>query len=232
MRSFTQKLAEFATTTAFEDISAEARSMVQLSLIDWAACARAGLGDPVAAILRAQAMEEGGAPQAGLVGGGAVPARMAALANGTIGRAAEFDDLCLGTGIHPSASVVPAALAVAQKTGADARSFQTACAVGMEGAMRMGMWLTASASGGETAYPPFDLTGISGGVGAVLAAAHLLQLTAADTQFALALVMDRARGAAVEAGAMGPAYDAGLAASYGVEAAGLAAQGGQLRSLH
>jgi len=65
---------------AFPDhaVPEASRSIAHLSLMDWMTCARAGVAEPVAVILRGLASSAGGAPQAALPGGGRAPARMAA----------------------------------------------------------------------------------------------------------------------------------------------------------
>lgn len=213
-------LARFAADTQPQDLPDLAQAVMQLSLIDWAACAIAGVSEPVSQIIRAQAAEEGGAAQAALVGGGAAPARMAALVNGTISHALDYDDTHFAHIGHPSVAVVPAALAVAQKVGADAAQFQAACLVGVEATTRVGVWL-----GRDHYQGGFHQTGTAGAFGAALAAAQLLGLSAVQCQMVLGLVATRASGLKSQFGTMGKPYNAGLAASNGVEAAELVARG-------
>src|SRR5262249_44839178 len=93
-------------------IPASARQMARCSLFDWMVVARAGRDQPLATIIRGYVSEEGGRAQASLVGGGGAPARSAALVNGTISHALDYDDTHFGHVGHPSAGVMPAALAV------------------------------------------------------------------------------------------------------------------------
>ena len=65
-----------------------AREMARLSLFDWLTVARAGAQEPVAKILCGLVEDEAGKPAASVVGLSIkVPARAAALANGTISHA-------------------------------------------------------------------------------------------------------------------------------------------------
>ncbi len=57
--TFTGQLAAFATSE-FE-LTALARQMARLSALDWLACGIAGVQEPVAQILRGQALSEAGA---------------------------------------------------------------------------------------------------------------------------------------------------------------------------
>ncbi|MBV8243400.1 MAG: MmgE/PrpD family protein, partial [Hyphomicrobiales bacterium] len=67
------------------DISEGARAMARMSLFDWLTVSRAGSDQPLARIMRDFVAAEGGEPAATVAGlAQRVPARAAALANGTI----------------------------------------------------------------------------------------------------------------------------------------------------
>lgn len=84
--------------------------------------------------------EMGGVPQSAIFGSDdSVPAVNAALVNGTLAHALDFDDTHLPSILHPSSSVVPAALAVAQAVGATGSDALVAVAVGNEVTVRLGM---------------------------------------------------------------------------------------------
>ena len=213
----TARLAEFAATAR---PAASAQAMMRLSLADWAACGAAGAGEPVAAIVRQMVLAEAGRGEAGLIGGGRVPARAAALANGTISHALDYDDTHFGHIGHPSVAVIPAALALAERQGAPAADFLDACLIGAEASVRVGLWL------GRGHYQAgFHQTATAGAFGAVLAAGRLLALDPARLRQALGLVATRASGLKAEFGTMGKPYNAGIAAANGVECALLAGAG-------
>jgi len=199
----------------------DAMEILRLSLLDWAAVGIAGRDEPVAAILRAQAEDEGGSPQAGLIGSDLrVPARMAALVNGTISHALDYDDTHFAHIGHPSVAVVPAALAVGEAMGASGPAMQEAALIGVEASIRVGVWL------GRAHYQiGYHQTSTAGAFGATLAAGRLLGLTQDQMQHAIGLVTTRASGIKAQFGTMGKPMNAGLAASNGVEAAQLAARG-------
>ena len=200
--------------------SHRAQDILKLSFIDWASVALAGLDEPVANLLRSYLEDEGGTPQAHFVGGGATNARSAALFNGTVSHALDYDDTHFAHIGHPSVAVFPAALAVAEQTGADVQSFLDASLVGVEASIRFGVVL-----GRKHYQTGFHQTATAGAFGATLAAAHLLGLDAERTRHALGLVSTRASGLKSQFGTMGKPLNAGIAASNGVEAAGLAARG-------
>jgi 2-methylcitrate dehydratase PrpD len=194
--------------------------MMRLSLMDWAACGIAGKAEPVARILRDMVLTEAGVPQASLFGGGRVPARAAALVNGATSHALDYDDTHFGHIGHPSVAVIPAALAVAERTGADGAAFLDACLVGVELSIRVGMWL------GRAHYQTgFHQTATAGAFGAAAAAGRLLGLDAQAMAHALGLAATRAAGLKSQFGTMGKPYNAGIAAATGVEVALLAAAG-------
>lgn len=211
-------LAEFAGGGLAQ--ARAARAMMRLSVMDWAACALAGVGEPVARILRERALAEAGRADATLIGGGRVPAREAALVNGAISHALDYDDTHFAHIGHPSVAVVPAALAFAERQGADMAAFIDAALIGVEASVRVGLWL------GRGHYQiGFHQTATAGAFGACLAAGRLLGLSPAQMGHALGLAATRAAGLKSQFGTMGKPYNAGLAAQTGVEAAELAAAG-------
>ncbi|MDQ2088764.1 MmgE/PrpD family protein [Marimonas arenosa] len=217
-----ETLAEFALAGC--DAPDEVGAVAQLSLIDWMAVGIAGAGEPVADVLRTFAAEEGGAEQATLIGGGRAPARMAALVNGTISHALDYDDTHFAHIGHPSVGVIPAALAVAEHVGADGAALQEAGLIGMEASIRAGEWL------GRSHYQVgFHQTATAGAVGATVAAGRLMRLDFAQMRTALGLVATRASGLKSQFGTMAKPFNAGLSAANGVEAALLARLGMEAR---
>ncbi len=213
-----EKLAEFAAA----DMAAHegARQMVRLSIFDWASCGIAGQSEPVARILRQRVTEDGGRPEASLIGGQKVPARAAALANGTASHALDYDDTHFAHIGHPSVAVIPAALAMAEAGGAGMDQLIDAALVGVEASVRIGQWL------GRGHYQiGFHQTATAGAFGATLACARLMGLTPGQTVHALGLAATRASGLKSQFGTMGKPYNAGIAAESGVETARLAALG-------
>ena len=213
-----ERLAGFARGTVKAQ---DAKEILRLSLLDWAAVGIAGRDEPVADILREQAADEGGSPHATLFGSEMrVPARMAALVNGTISHALDYDDTHFAHIGHPSVAVIPAALAVGEAVGASGPAMQEAALIGVEASIRVGVWL------GRAHYQVgYHQTATAGAFGATLAAGRLMGLTEGQMQHAIGLVTTRASGIKAQFGTMGKPMNAGLAASNGVEAAQLAARG-------
>jgi 2-methylcitrate dehydratase PrpD len=203
------------------DISESARAMARLSLFDWLTVSRAGVEQPLARIMRDLVAAEGGQPAATVIGlAQRVPARAAALANGAISHALDYDDTHFAHVGHPSVAVMPAALAVGEQVDRPASAVLDAFLLGAEASIRVGIVL------GRSHYERgFHQTATAGAFGATLAASRLMGLSRDETRNALSLVSTRASGLKSQFGSMGKPYNAGLAASNGVEAATLAKLG-------
>ncbi len=215
---FSDAIADFALTAR---PSAAALAMMRLSLMDWAACGIAGRDEPVAGMLRGLATEDGGTPEASVIGGPVrLPARAAAWVNGATSHALDYDDTHFAHIGHPSVAVIPAALAVAQGTGATGAALLEAALLGAEASIRIGVWL-----GRDHYQAGFHQTATAGAFGATVAAARLLGCDASQMRHALGLVSTRASGLKSQFGTMGKPLNAGIAAANGVEAALLAARG-------
>ncbi len=86
-------------------------------------------------------LDAGGKPESTVIGfGGKVPAWMAALANGGMGHSLDYDDIHTLVVVHPSACVVPAAFAMAERIGnVSGRELLTAVAYGIDMTSRLGL---------------------------------------------------------------------------------------------
>jgi 2-methylcitrate dehydratase PrpD len=215
--SIEARLAEFA----LGPVAGEgAREMMRLSLFDWAACAIAGVEEPLAAVLREKALEEAGTAQASLIGGGKVPLRAAALVNGAISHALDYDDTHFAHIGHPSVAVIPAALAAAEARGAGLEEMIDAALIGAEGSVRVGLWL-----GRDHYQIGFHQTATAGAFGAAMAAGRIMGISTEVMVQALGLAATRASGLKSQFGTMGKPYNAGITAETGIEAADLASRG-------
>ncbi len=207
-------LANFIVTAA---PSENARSVMRQSLYDWMVCGIAGVNEPVSAIIRAQALADGGAPDARLFGGGAVPSRASALANGTISHALDYDDTHFAHIGHPSVAVFPAVFSVDPDAG---EALLDAALIGAEVSVRIGIWL-----GRDHYQSGFHQTATAGAFGATAAVARLRCLSEAQITDAIGITATKAAGLKSQFGTMGKPLNAGLAAECGVMAADLAERG-------
>ena len=133
----------------------------------------------------------------------------------------EVDDLHRGSVTHPGCVVIPAALALAERSGADGDTFLRAVLHGFEAVCRVGM------SVGPTHYKVWHNTATCGPFGAAMAAASLLELDDEAAVHALGNAGTQSAGLweFLDTGAMSKHLHAGRAAEAGVVAAELAAGG-------
>lgn len=199
--------------------------VMRLCALDWAMCGMGALRDPIAASM-VQHASSVGAGRASVFfakdvvdhgGADRLPVRDAALINGTISHALDFDDTHFGHIGHVSTVVLPAALAVAEDIGADFDTFIKAARIGAEVACRVGLWL------GRSHYQAgWHQTATAGANGAASAAAVLMGAHPMPT---LQNVAGMAAGLKAQFGSPMKPVNAGQAAANGVEAAQLACAG-------
>ena len=222
----TAALAERAAAWRHVAIPADARELVRQCVLDWIAVSLAGAGEPLTHMLAEEAREQGGHPQATVVGHGfATSCRQAALVNGAASHALDFDDVNMSFSGHPSVVLVPALLALSEARGASGSEFMSAFVAGYETMCRIGV----AVSPGHYAAG-FHATATLGTFGAAAACARLLGLGAADTAVALGIAATEAAGLKSMFGTMCKPLHAGKASADGLLAAQLAARGFTSRS--
>lgn len=220
----TLDVARWVATLRHEAIPERTRAVARCAILDTLGCGIYGYRTPWAGMLL-QWARAGGVKAESTVWGDASPtlrAADAALVNGTSAHAFELDDYH-NAKLHPGAVVVPAAIAMAEKTGADGGKLVTAIIAGYEVMIRTSLALNPSAA----RLRGWHLTGVCGPLGAAAACAVLLGLDAERTAWALGLAGTQGGGlwAFNADGTMSKRLHAGKAAHSGVLAAELAASG-------
>jgi len=185
--SIEHELVRFVCRTAYEDLKPEPLGTIRNQLLTVLGTTIAGSTQAGCQTLIDFYLSQGGKQEATiLIYGGRIPAQAAALVNGVMARALDFDD-ALAPGVHIGASTVPAALAAAElRGGMDGREFLTALLVGTEVGVRLNLT--------EAAYNGLDPTGICTVFAATAAASRVLGLNEEETWDALALAFNRAGG--------------------------------------
>ncbi|WP_420011261.1 MmgE/PrpD family protein [Tateyamaria sp.] len=193
------------------------RDIMRLSVLDWAACGVAGARHGAFGPWSRGCEAVGPASR---FDGRAGSVAEAAMVNGTLSHALDFDDTHFAHIGHPSVVVVSAALAMAEAKSATLNDMVDAALVGAEASVAVGLWL------GRAHYQVgFHQTATSGAFGATVAAGRLMRLSEAQMRHALGLCATMASGLKSQFGTMGKPLNAGLAARAGVEAAQWAALG-------
>lgn len=214
-------LATFGSRLRFEDIPRDVRTIAKQCVLDWLGVTLAGAREEVARVVLTEALEQGGAPQATILGTGLrTGVLQAALVNGTASHALDLDDVQYARGIHASVSVLPAVLAVAERDGRNGRDVMTSFVAGVEMACRVGLFVTDAHR-----QRGYHATGTVGTLGAATGAARILDLSVADTAAAIGIAATQAAGLMAMFGTMCKPLHAGKAASNGLHAALLAARG-------
>lgn len=219
--SISRLLAETLATTACDTLSEAVITDAKRTVLDWLGSALAGALEPPARMAQTVVATLGKAEDATVFGAGRSSAAGAALANGVASHILELDDVHKGSTLHGAAPIIPAALAVAEREGADGRAFLLAVVLGYEAALRIGEAVNPSH------YRYWHPTGTAATFGAAVAAGSLLQLTPAPMLDALGSAGTQAAGLWEfnADGAMSKALHPGKAAMNGVLAADLAKQG-------
>lgn len=223
----TQEICAFAAGLNLADIPDDVIDRGRIHMLDSLGLALAGGNAPVCSILRGYASRNSvqGAASVFATNTRTAPAT-AALINGTAMHADNFDDTApqpapdRNGGIHASAGVLAAALAVAEATGADGAKLTTAFHAGSEIACKLNHAIDQRHYQGG-----FHVTSTLGVFGAAIATAKILGLTAEQIGHALTFASSRSAGVRASFGTMVEQMHTGLAAEGGVVAAELA-QGG------
>jgi len=170
-----QELGDFAGSTALADLPPEVADSVGSRVLDVLGIAVAAAPLDTSRAARRWAHEQGGRPVASAVG---LPDRTsaptAAFVNGVLAHSLDYDDTHLPSVLHPSATVVPAALAVAERSGASGADVVRAVAIGLETCVRLGMVGYDEEAGNSLFFEHGQhATSICGALGGAVAAALL-----------------------------------------------------------
>ncbi|GAA1866700.1 MmgE/PrpD family protein [Pseudonocardia ailaonensis] len=195
-RTLSEELSAFAAKTAAGALPEDVAASVRRRVLDILGLCVAATALPTSRAALDHVEEQGGAPQAHAIGlAGPVPATWAAFANGVTAHSLDYDDTHLPSVLHPSAAVIPAALAAAELAGASGATTVAAIAVGLETAVRIGM----AGYDAELRNSVFfehgqHATSICGALGGAAAAAVLLGLGEEGVRDALGIAASMASG--------------------------------------
>ena len=223
MSPSTQSLARFVCNVRDSDFPGEARSRAVDAITDCVACMLAGSREALAPMLLnvVSAAPAANASSALLLGASkySTPAD-AALYNGAIAHALDYDDTNHPGYAHASAVIVPAMLALAEKVQATGRDLVTAYILGLEVIGKLGRALNPAHL--KQGWHP---TATFGTLAATVAAGRLLRLEEPQMVMALGIGASAASGWRGNFGTMVKPLHAGYAARNGVLAALLAREG-------
>ena len=217
----TSDLARFVVETDYKDMPPEAIMASKQALLDGLGCALAGSADVAGKIASDYARSLGGNQEAGIIGSGfAAPAPEAAMVNGTMAHALDYDDVCRDWNGHPTVVLLPVLLALGEKHRLSGKQALAAYVLGVEIGGRIGAQFF------EGHYKRgFHSTATLGALAAAAAASKLLGLDLHRTVMALGIAGSMAAGLRLNFGTMTKPFHAGNAARNGIVSAMLAQRG-------
>ncbi|GIW11356.1 MAG: hypothetical protein KatS3mg061_2413 [Dehalococcoidia bacterium] len=217
----TGQVAQFVSTLHFAQLPGRVVERAILALLDTVGVALAGQrcspGEQILAYVRRQ----GGVSESSVLGARFVTsAPWAALANGVLAHALDYDDTTYGMNGHLSSVLMPVVLALGERARARGRDLITAYVAGFELGSRLGRDLNP-----DHYEAGWHSTATIGHLAAAGAASALLQLNPGQTRMALGIAATAAGGLRANIGSMTKPLHSGLAAQHGVMAAQLAQAG-------
>jgi 2-methylcitrate dehydratase PrpD len=226
----TSRVSDFIVATSLDDVPEAVRRLARRSILDGLGLAVAGARSRAAGLAQAEIASYGCSDIEASVLGTRLraPARFAAFANGLAIHADDYDDTQLavspdrvyGLLTHPTAPVLPAVLALAQRRRLGGSDLLIAYLVGVEVETKI-----SEAISPRHYDDGFHSTATVGTIGAAAGAARALGLDAGQTAAALSLAASQAAGLRENFGTMTKPFHAGRAAESGVLAADLAHRG-------
>ena len=220
-RSFTREIASYIARGARADVTDDLLFHAKIALLDWFSVSVAARDEPLVRALLRNTARFGGQAQASLVGYDLkYSAPQAALINGAMSHALDYDDNLRHFMGHPTVAIMPAVLAAGEWRGATGRDILGAYMCGL----KVGVWV-AQSMGVEHYQVGFHGTSTIGRQAAAAACAYLLNLNETQTLNALGVAGTLANGVKQSFGTMAKPLHAGVAAEGGLLAASLAEDG-------
>lgn len=137
MAEVTKQIVDVIVSTTYDDLPPEVVSKAKNILLDSIGCALGACVTERAKIATAFVREQGGTPQATIIGGGLTSAANAAFANGELINALDMD--CIGPVMaHVIPYVLPPSLALAEKSNASGKQLLLSIALAGEIGGRLG----------------------------------------------------------------------------------------------
>lgn len=218
---FTDELVGLVDGIEFDALPAEAIRVAKSGLLDATGVALAGWEEACSEIVFRHACAVYAGGSASVIGSDTRLAPMgAALANGTLAHALDFDDTAWSYIGHPSAVLLAAGLALGEPGRSSGRDLIAAYVAGFEVSHRVGRRVVESPT--ARGWHPTSAVGI---FGAAAAAGKLLGDRRQTLARAFGLAATQAAGLRANFGWMAKPFHAGMAARGGVEAALLADAG-------
>jgi 2-methylcitrate dehydratase PrpD len=217
-----ETLVKHVARTTFDDLPPDVVAVTKKSVIDTLGVIIAGSSVEGSRLLVDYVRDWEGRPESTIaVFGEKAPAPLAAQVNGGMARALEIDDVLDTFPLHPSGSIIPACLAIAERQGGvSGKTFITGAALGHDLAIRMALSTKVSPilSGRYNLFEVFAFAGSAG---------KLMRLTEDQLLNAMGIAYSQmvGDGQAAEDGAMTSYIQQGTRAKSAIEALLMAQRG-------
>ena len=219
-----QQLVDYIAGTAARKFPGDIIDAAKRALVDFLGVAVGAHNDAPVRPVRATVKRWNSAGNARIFIGAQTTPALAALANGTMAHAMDYDDTHPGGAGHPSACCWSTALALAEHHGFEERDAMAAFLTGYEVMCKLGGGYVMGVGRGlqrRGLHP----TSVVGRAGAAAVASALFKLNPQQIAYALGVAATTAGGLVGSFGTHGKPFHAGKAAMDGILAAQLAADG-------
>jgi len=191
-----EQLSAFTAALTYAALPEQVVASIKTRTMDTLGICLAALKLDTSQMALRMAAQWGGPEEAKAVGNSRrLPSSSAAFVNGILAHSLDFDDTHLPSILHPSASLVPATLAVGEQVKASTRDMIAAAAAGYEICVRTGMAATDRKLGNSVFLEHgWHATSICGTLGAAAIAAKLYGLDAAGIGHAIAIAASMSSG--------------------------------------
>jgi 2-methylcitrate dehydratase PrpD len=214
----TRTIARFITQVDTGSIPREDFEQAKVALLDWLSVLLAGRDEPLVTKLIRYGALMGGNAQATILGHGPkTSVSQAALINGAMSHALDYDDTMAQFQGHPSVTLFPGLLALSEWKEKNGRDFLTAYIIGLKAGAVIG-----SCAGAEHYGAGWHGTSTIGRLASASGCARLLGLDEQETVYALGIAGTQAAGLKRVFGTMCKPYHAGKASQVGLESVLLA----------
>jgi len=214
-------LSGWATQLNYKNLPLKVVDMAKYCILDTIGSALAGADAPAVKIVRKFALDGVDQGKASVwANRHHTRADLAALVNGTMAHALDFDETNYSSIAHPSSVVLPAILSLTPYETCSGQDLLTAFVIGYEITGKLG-----AAVNPGTYNKGWWTTSLLGTIGAAAASARILRLDTDRMTWALNLAVSQATGIISNLGTMAKPFSAGKAAQNGLTAAKMAGMG-------
>ncbi len=217
----TRIIADFIIETKQADIPQTVYEHAKIAFLDWVGVTMAGQNDPLVKKLIQHADYMGSHAQASILGHGIKKSlTQAALINGAASHALDYDDTLFSFLGHPSVTMFPSLLALAEYNKKSGIDFLTAYIIGFKAGAVIG-----ECAGMDHYMHGWHATSTIGHFASCAVCCRLMGLNTKQTQYALGIAGTQASGLKISFGTMCKPFHAGKASHDGLLAAMLAKDG-------